>query len=77
VGAIVIDSLEEGLLARLRERASAHGRTPEAEAEVILREALRTPGGAWSAVNALHERLAASGRSFADSAEQLREDRDR
>jgi plasmid stability protein len=75
--AIVLDSLDEELLARLRERASTHGRTPEAEAAAILRETLRTPAGAWADVNALHDRLAASGRTFADSAGQLREDRER
>lgn len=55
-----------------------HGRSPEEEAKEILREALR-PAAAdvWAGVNALRERLAASGRSFSDSAELLREDRDR
>jgi plasmid stability protein len=72
---LVLD-VEEGVLARLRERASAHGRTPEAEARLILQAALKPPV-AWDAVNALRERLASSGRRFGDSADLLREDRDR
>ncbi len=78
MAAIVIPDVDEPVLARLRERAAAHGRTPEAEAGMILREALHPSAeSAWSRVNALREQLAASGRSFSDSAELLREDRDR
>lgn len=31
----------------------------------------------WASINAFRERLAASGRTFGDSVEQIREDRDR
>jgi plasmid stability protein len=75
---LLIPEVEETLLIRLRERAAAHGRTPEAEAKRILLESLPPPGArVWAEVNALHDRLAATGRSFSDSAELLREDRDR
>jgi plasmid stability protein len=75
---LLIPEVEETLLVRLRERAAAHGRTPEAEAKLILLESLPPAGvQVWAEVNALHDRLAASGRSFTDSAELLREDRDR
>jgi plasmid stability protein len=78
MASLVIPNLDETLLARLRERALGHGRTPEVEARVILQEALHpVPANAWAEVNAIRERLAASGRSFGDSAELLREDRDR
>jgi plasmid stability protein len=74
----LIPDLEEPVLDQLRRRASAHGRSPEAEARAILVQQLQEPPrGAWVAVNALHDRLAASGRSFSDSAELLREDRAR
>jgi plasmid stability protein len=76
--ALLIPDMEEPLFIRLRERAASHGRTPEAEAKRILLESLSPTGAeAWAEVNALHDRLAASGRSFSDSAELLREDRDR
>jgi plasmid stability protein len=75
---ILIPNLDETVLRRLRERANLHGRTLESEAQAILQEALRSsPVDVWAEVNAIRERLAASGRSFSDSAELLREDRDR
>jgi hypothetical protein len=70
--------VEEQILIRLGERAAAHGRSPEAEANAILLQALQPPvSAAWAGVNAIRERLAKSGRSFGDSAELLREDRER
>lgn len=78
MASLVIPNIDETILARLRERALGHGRTPEVEARVILEEALHpAPVTAWTEANAVRERLAASGRSFGHSAELLREDRDR
>jgi len=75
---LMIADVEQMVFVRLRERASAHGRTPEAEANAILHEALqRSAAAGWASVNAVHDHLAASGRSFTDSAPMLREDRDR
>ncbi len=75
---LVIPDVGEMVLQRLQQRASAHGRTPEAEAKVILQEVLEPKKpDAWAPVNALRERLALSGRSFSDSADLLREDRER
>ena len=75
---LVIPDVEERVLQRLRQRASVHGRTPETEARVILQEVLEPKKlDAWAPVNALRERLAVSGRSFSDSADLLREDRER
>ncbi|MCX7011133.1 MAG: hypothetical protein NTW86_00965 [Candidatus Sumerlaeota bacterium] len=73
-----IPNIKEDALIRLRERASAHARTPEAEAKAILEGALQaTPAAVWDQVNAFRDRLADSDRSFTDSAELLREDRQR
>ncbi|HKI34681.1 MAG TPA: hypothetical protein VKA46_22685 [Gemmataceae bacterium] len=70
--------VDELVISRLRERAAAQGRSPEAEANAILRQALLPPdSGAWAEVNAIRERLAASARAFTDSADLLREDRER
>jgi plasmid stability protein len=73
---IVIPDLDDATLARLRERAARHGRTIETEAKTILAEALAS-NDPWAEVNALRDKLAASGRTFSDSAELIREDRDR
>jgi plasmid stability protein len=71
-------SMADEELAWLRRRATAHGRSVEAEATAILRQALQSVGADPCAeTNALWERLAASGRTFSDSTELLREDRER
>lgn len=70
--------LSEQILEPLRKRAEAHGWSVESEARELLRLALQAPAGtSWDQVNALKRRLAASGRKFQDSAELLREDRER
>ena len=75
---LVIASIEPAFLEELRQRASSHGRTPEAEAKLILHAALQRPSqGIWAQVNEIRDGLAASGRSFSDSTELLREDRER
>jgi plasmid stability protein len=78
MSALVILDVDEATLARLREQAMTHGRTPEMEAKAILTAALQTPpADPWAAAEAIHQRLAATGQVFSDSAELLREDRDR
>jgi plasmid stability protein len=75
---LVLTDVDEGVLQHLQERARCHGRTPAEEARAILAEALRGKRpDAWASVDAIYRRLAASGRSFSDSADLLREDRDR
>jgi antitoxin FitA len=75
---LLIPDVDPAKLAELRRRAAEHGRTLEDEARAILE---RAAGGlspsAWSGVDAIHQQLADSGRQFGDSAELLREDRDR
>ena len=75
---LLVSGVDDGLLLHLQERARQHGRTPAEEARAILAEALggRRPD-AWESVDAIYRRLAASGRTFSDSADLLREDRDR
>jgi plasmid stability protein len=45
-------------MARLRERAAAHGRSVEAEARAILEETLRTGGGAGRLGSRIQKRFA-------------------
>ena len=75
---LVLADVDDVVLHDLRERATRHGRTPAEEAKAILAEALcsKRPD-VWAPVDAIYRRLAASGRTFSDSAELLREDRDR
>ena len=75
---LVIHDVEETVFGRLQLRAKNHGRTIADEARRIIEEALNDrPADAWAGFDAIRERLAASGRTFSDSAELLREDRDR
>jgi plasmid stability protein len=75
---LVLTDVDNVVLHRLEERATRHGRTLAEEAKMILVEALRIEDpGAWTPVDAICTRLAAAGRTFSDSADLLREDRDR
>lgn len=75
---LVLDGLDDTILDDLRDRAARHGRTIPEEAKAILTEALapKRPDS-WASVDAIYGRLAASGKTFTDSTELLREDRDR
>jgi plasmid stability protein len=73
---LVIPDVDDATLARLRERAARHGRTVETEVQAILAEALAS-SDPWAGADAIFGELAASGRAFSDSAELIREDRDR
>jgi plasmid stability protein len=75
---LVLTDVDDDVLHSLWDRATRHGRTPEREAEAILAEALCSKhSDPWAAVDAIYHRLAVPGRTFSDSAELLREDRDR
>jgi antitoxin FitA len=75
---LIITDVDDVVFHELQERATLHGRTPIEEAKAILAAAL---GGefvdVWAPVDAVYRRLAASGRTFSDSADLVREDRDR
>jgi antitoxin FitA len=75
---LVLTDVDEVVFHHLRERAARHGRSPAEEAKAILAEELSGHRlDAWATVDAIYDRLAASGRTFSDSADLLREDRAR
>ena len=76
---LVIPDIDETTLERLRERAIHHAQSVEVEAKAILAGALQEacPADPWSAVNAMRDDLARSGRKFPDSTPLVREDRGR
>lgn len=75
---LVLTNLTDDVLRRLQERAASEGRTPAEEAKAILSQALNGKAAdAWAPVDAIYYRLAASGRTYSDSGDLLREDRDR
>jgi plasmid stability protein len=75
---LVLTDVDDVVLHDLEERATRHGRTPAQEATAILAEAVSgNRPDAWTPVDAIYRRLAASGQTFSDSADLLRKDRDR
>jgi plasmid stability protein len=75
MSSLVLPDVDKVMLARLQMRATLHGSSLEEEALRILAEALEE--APWTEVEAIRQRLAQSGRVFSDSAELVREDRDR
>jgi hypothetical protein len=52
---------------------------PDTEFEVVVvaQPKLPTPVNPWAGADAIHQRLAPTGRDFGDSVQDIREDRDR
>ena len=89
MGQILVNDIDEAVLAALRDRASRHARSLEAEARTILEEGAARPlpvtemtpaekEARWAEYRrqAEESRLATSGRPHTDSAVLLREIRD-
>jgi plasmid stability protein len=75
---LVIPDIDDATFERLRQRAANHAQPVEVEVKEILASALALPASdPWRAIDAIREELAASGKDFGDSAELVREDRDR
>lgn len=75
---LVLTDVDDVVLHDLQERGNRHGRTPAEEAKAILAEALHGKRPAdWEPVDSIYRRLAATGQTFSDSADLLREDRER
>ncbi len=74
---ILVRKLDEKIVDRLKKRAQEHGRSLESEVRTILEEAVPDYDGTWKRIEQFHKRLRKSGRKFSDSAELLREDRER
>ena len=77
---LLIRDLKETTLRRLKTLAKRHGRSLQGEVKLIVEEAAET-GVKWDEFRARAEqwqkKLAATGVKFGDSAELIREDRDR
>ena len=77
MGQLLVRNIDDDLIRRLKERATAHGRSAEAEHRVILERALRPGGGESFAERAARWRERLAGRETTDSTELIRADRDR
>jgi plasmid stability protein len=75
---LVLSDLEDPVFNRLQVLADSHQRTPAEEARAILSDVLGADRkGDWHAVDAIFDRFQSAGKTFADSAVDIREDRDR
>ena len=73
---ILVRDLDPDIVARLKTRARLHGRSLQKEIKLILEES--TPVDIRQAAKLMELwQLRLADRSFADSAEQLRQDRER
>ena len=74
---VLVRQLDKKVVVRLKKRAKEHGRSLQSEVKTILEEAVPDYEAAWKRIERLRTRLRKSGRTFADSANLIREDRDR
>lgn len=75
---VLVRNLNEKVVARLKKRAATRGRSLQAEVKIILEEAAQEDAADfWKAADRIREQLKRSGRTFSDSADLIREDRDR
>jgi len=75
---VLVRNLDEKVVARLKKRATQRGRSLQAEVKMILEEAARMDyAEAWKAAERIYNKLKRSGLQFSDSAELIREDRER
>jgi plasmid stability protein len=74
---VLVRQLSEQVVARLKKRAREHGRSLQSEVKTILEEAVPDYDKAWKRIEGFRKRLAKSGRTFSDSADLIREERNR
>jgi plasmid stability protein len=74
---LLVRDLKEETVAALKKRAKEHGRSAEAEHRAILEEALKQKKqDFWERADRLRKELEETGRTFTDSTELVRQDRD-
>ena len=74
---VLVRQLDEKVVERLKKRAKQHGRSLQSEVKTILEEAVPDYEAAWKRIERFRKRLSESGRRFSDSADLIREDRER
>ncbi|BFU89915.1 MAG: hypothetical protein NTAFB01_11020 [Nitrospira sp.] len=76
---VLVRNLKGTVVARLKKRAAQRGRSLQAEVKQILEDAAAEADqtDVWKRIEKFRERMRRSGRTFSDSAELIREDRER
>jgi antitoxin FitA len=73
---LLVREIPEETVSALKKRAKKNGRSAEAEHRAILQDALKPQTDHWKEIDRLRNELAESGRTFTDSTESIRRDRD-
>ncbi|HEY1961401.1 MAG TPA: hypothetical protein VGG69_03195 [Rhizomicrobium sp.] len=74
---LLVREIPDTLVSELKKRAKKHGRSAEAEHRAILEAALKPPADDfWKEADRIRNELRESGRTFTDSTELIRRDRD-
>lgn len=74
---LLIRNIEEETVTRLKRRAQINHRSLQAEVQWILENAAKIqPDNFWANASRIRARLQATHKTFSDSAELVREDRD-
>jgi len=74
---VLVRQLNDKVVDRLKKRAKEHGRSLQSEVKTILEDAVPDYERAWKRIDSLRLRLKRSSRKFTNSADLVREDRDR
>ena len=74
---VLVRQLDNEVVLRLKKRAKEHGRSLQSEVKTILEEAVPDYEAAWKRIETFRKRLKKSGNTFSNSADLIREDRDR
>ncbi len=75
---LLVRNLQEETVESLKQRAKANHRSLQAELALILENAAKVQSiSFWKHSTSIREQLAQSKKSFSDSTELIREDRDR
>lgn len=74
---VLVRQLNDKVVDRLKKRAKEHGRSLQSEVKTILEDAVPDYKRAWKRIDSLRLRLKRSGRKFSNSADLIREDRER
>ena len=74
---VLVRQLNDKVVDRLKKRAKEHGRSLQSEVKTILEDAVPDYERAWKRIDSLRLRLKRSSRKFTNSADLVREDRER
>lgn len=76
---VLVRNLKDTVVGRLKKRAKTRGRSLQAEVKQILEDAAAEADqtDVWKRIEKFRERMRRSGKTFSDSAELIREDRER